>query len=136
MIFLGCILFAFSFTACSTTSARVGVGGHDVSAGIEIGHDSRYDSHKDSGRHHKKGPPAHAPAHGYRAKHKYHYYPDDYVYFDTGRGLYFYLDGGNWKVSASLPVNLSVRLGDHVTISMDTDRPYEHSHKHKKNKNW
>ncbi len=29
------------------------------------------------------GPPAHAPAHGHRARHSYLYYPSSYVYFDT-----------------------------------------------------
>ncbi len=38
----------------------------------------------------KPGPPPHAKAYGHRARHHYHYYPDAYVYFDTGRGLYFY----------------------------------------------
>ena len=38
------------------------------------------------------GPPAHAKAHGYRAKHQYRYYPIvQKVYHDSERGLYFYL---------------------------------------------
>jgi len=49
------------------------------------------------------GPPPWAPAHGYRAKYRYHYYPSSYVYYDLGRKLYFYYDGGNWQVSVSLP---------------------------------
>jgi hypothetical protein len=36
----------------------------------------------------KNGPPAHAPAHGYRAKHRYRYYPSCSVYFDIGRVLW------------------------------------------------
>jgi hypothetical protein len=78
-------------------------------------------------KHKKKGgPPPHAPAHGYRAKHhyKYRYYPSRSVYFDTGRGLYFYLKGRNWEVGASLPSNLRVGLGDSVSIELDTDKPY------------
>lgn len=81
-------------------------------------------------RHHqarpvkRHGPPAHAPAYGYRAKHAYWYYPDSYVYFDTYRGVYFYLEDDNWRVSVSLPRYLQVSLGDHVTIEMDTDKPY------------
>ncbi|MDH5407857.1 MAG: hypothetical protein OEY00_04540 [Gammaproteobacteria bacterium] len=43
-----------------------------------------------------KGPPAHAKAHGYRKKRMYHYYPGAQVYFDSGRGLYFYLSVCFW----------------------------------------
>ena len=80
----------------------------------------------------KGGPPPHAPAHGYRAKHRYHYYPDAYVYFDVSRKLYFYLEGGRWVMSVSLPHSLQVRLGDHVAIEMDSDKPYTHFDSHKK----
>ena len=72
----------------------------------------------------KGGPPAHAPAHGYRAKYKYNYYPQANVYYDATRKLYFYAEGGNWRASVSLPINLKLRLGDHVTIEMDSDKPY------------
>jgi hypothetical protein len=80
----------------------------------------------------KGGPPAHAPAHGYRAKHHYRYYPSCYVYFDISRKCYFYLDGDNWKVSVSLPVSLRAQLGEYVSIEMDTDRPYTKFEDHKK----
>jgi hypothetical protein len=80
----------------------------------------------------KKGPPAHAPAHGYRAKHKYRYYPSRSVYYDTGRGLYFYLKGKHWEVGASLPSNLRVGLGNSVSIELNTDKPYIHHAEHVK----
>lgn len=73
-----------------------------------------------------KGPPPWAPAHGYRAKHKYRYYPSSQVYRDEERGVYIYYSKGKWRVSASLPVDVHVELGDYVTLEMDTDRPYEH----------
>lgn len=78
------------------------------------------------------GPPAHAPAHGYRAKYSYRYYPSCYVYFDISRKCYFYLDGDNWKVSVSLPVRLRAQLGEYVSIEMDTDKPYTRFEYHKK----
>jgi hypothetical protein len=53
------------------------------------------------------------------------------VYYDTGRKIYFYLQGHNWRVSASLPNTLRVKLGDFVGIEMDTDRPYTHHKAHK-----
>jgi hypothetical protein len=93
----------------------------------------------------KSGPPPHAPAHGYRAKYAYRYYPSSCVYYDTGRKVYFYLEGDDWRASVSLPQHINLRLGDYVTMDMDTDKPYtrfeEHRHKYppgqlkKKNEN-
>ena len=80
----------------------------------------------------KGGPPPHAPAHGYRAKHNYRYYPSESVYYDTGRRLYFYLKGSNWEVGVSLPDKLKVNLGDYVTLELATDRPYIYHAEHKK----
>jgi len=80
----------------------------------------------------KGGPPAHAPAHGYRAKYKYRYYPSCSVYYDSGRRIYFYLKGDNWEVGASLPTSLRVGLGDSVSIELDTDKPYIHHAEHVK----
>jgi hypothetical protein len=81
-------------------------------------------------KHKKSGPPTHAPAHGYRAKHKYRYYPSQKVYHDSDRGLYFYLKGDNWEIGASLPSHMSADLGESVTIELDTDKPYVHNADH------
>ena len=89
----------------------------------EVGHKQKYK---------KKGPPAHAPAHGYRAKHQYRYYPSRSVYYDTGRRLYFYIKGENWEVGASLPNQIRIGLGDSVNIELDTDIPYIHHSEHVK----
>ena len=70
------------------------------------------------------GPPPWAPAHGYRAKHHYYYYPASYVYFDTGRRLYFYYSDNQWQVSVSLHGAIHIDVGDYVALDMDTDRPY------------
>jgi hypothetical protein len=112
LVLLICVLFAFIFTACSVTGIGIGVG--------------------DKGPVVKGGPPPHAPAHGYRAKYAYHYYPDAYVYFDISRKLYFYLEGDKWSMSVSLPHSLYVQLGEHVAIEMDSDKPYTHFDSHKK----
>jgi hypothetical protein len=80
----------------------------------------------------KIGPPAHAPAHGYRAKHQYRYYPSSNVYEDTERGIYFYLKGANWEVGASLPLPLREGLGESVSLELDTDKPYIHHAEHVK----
>ncbi len=84
-------------------------------------------------KHKKKGgPPPHAPAHGYRAKHKYRYYPSRNVYKDTERGLYFYLKGDKWEVGASLPLPLKEGLGASVSFELETDKPYIHHTEHVK----
>lgn len=87
------------------------------------------------------GPPPHAKAWGWRAKHQYRYYPSARVYFDTGRGVWFYLDSrGNWTMTADLPVSVRARLGESVTLELDTETPwvYEEEHRRgkKKDKGW
>lgn len=77
------------------------------------------------------GPPSHAKAYGRRAKHKYSYYPDAEVYYDSVRSSYFYLSGEKWKVSVLLPDSLKVKLGSSVMLELDTAKPYEY---HKDNK--
>ena len=77
------------------------------------------------------GPPPHAPAHGYRAKHRYRYYPHSQVYFDPVRQLYFYLEGSGWRMAASLPHALRLQLDHYVMIEMESDRPYVHFKEHK-----
>jgi hypothetical protein len=79
----------------------------------------------------KNGPPAHAPAYGYRAKYQYRYYPACSVYFDIGRKVYFYLEGDHWRISTELPDSLRVQLSDYVVLEMDTDRPYLDYEKHR-----
>ena len=81
--------------------------------------------------HHRHGPPAHAPAHGHRAKHTYHYYPDSCVYYDTNRGLYFYLQGSNWVATAQLPSHYHLDVSATVMLTLDTDKPYTFYHTHK-----
>lgn len=76
----------------------------------------------------KGGPPPWAPAHGYRAKHKYRYYQASRVYYEKERGAYFYYNDGKWQVSASLPSYIRVDVNDYVTLEMDTDKPYEYNH--------
>jgi hypothetical protein len=74
----------------------------------------------------EKGPPPWAPAHGYRAKHHYHYYPESYVYFDVGRRVYFYYYGNGWQVSVLLPAQFYIDANIYVTLDMDTDEPYRY----------
>ncbi len=77
------------------------------------------------------GPPNHAKAHGYRAKHTYRYYPCVQAYYDVDRRTYFYLEGDSWHVSVSLPISLGLQLGNYVTIEMDSDKPYTRFEEHR-----
>ena len=76
----------------------------------------------------KGGPPPWAPAHGYRAKHRYRYYSASRVYYERERGIYFYYKDGEWRVSVSLPSSIRIDVDDYVTLEMDTDKPYEWDH--------
>ena len=111
----------------ATFSTQVLAGG---SISVQWGKGSGSDDREVAKKHKKKGPPAHAPAHGYRAKHQYRYYPSRSVYYDTGRGLYFYLKGDNWEVGVSLPAGLRAGLGDAVSLELETDKPYLHHAEH------
>ena len=124
-LFIG-LAIVFFFVSFSTDV----VAGGSIS--IQWGKGSGSDNREVVKKHKKQGPPAHAPAHGYRAKHQYRYYPSRSVYYDAGRELYFYLKGDNWEVGASLPGSLRVGLGDSVSIELDTDKPYIHHAEHVK----
>ena len=118
-------LSLFLLSACSTTSGGVAVGwGNRGHTTVE----------PPPARHHGHGPPPHAPAWGYRAKqhYEYWYYPDAYVYFDVTRKVYFYLEGDNWRIAASLPAYYRTRLHGYVEIELDSDKPYVYFDEHKK----
>jgi len=70
------------------------------------------------------GPPPWAPAHGWRAKHRYYYYPSTGVYFDIGREVYFYFNGGRWVAAFQLPGGVTLNVKERVLLEMDTSRPY------------
>ena len=70
------------------------------------------------------GPPPWAPAHGYRAKHRYRYYPRQQVYYNPDEKRYFWIDAGIWKAGIQLPRGINIS-GLGVTLEMDTSKPYE-----------
>ena len=117
------MILTLSFSACNTTSG----GNH-----IDWGGKANKKDHQEYKKPKKGGPPPHAPAHGYRGKYAYRYYPACHVYFDVHREVYFYLSGGNWRMSVSLPREIRVQLTDHVIIEMDSDRPYTKFSEHKR----
>jgi len=107
--FLGLLML----NACAVTGGGVHVGGPPEQKG---------------------GPPPHAPAHGYHAKHVYHYYPDAFVYFDVSSQVYFYLEGSVWKTAVILPDAYRIKIVDieYVSVDLDDDKPYKHFEEHKK----
>jgi hypothetical protein len=68
-------------------------------------------------------PPVYAPA---PVTYYYQYYPDQQVYFDASRGLYFWMGyGGRWQWGPALPPHLV--LGPRrVMLPMEYARPYRH----------
>ena len=91
------IVSAIFTVGCTARKIKVVYEKDDNSGYSEVGH-----------KHKKGGPPPHAPAHGYRAKHQYRYYPSCSVYYDYGRKIYFYVKGDHWEVGASLPSHLRI----------------------------
>ena len=124
-----------TLTACFfiiSTILVFGCAGTKITAKYERKDDSGYSKAEHKHKQKEGGPPAHAKAHGYRAKHKYRYYPDCSVYHDAERGLYFYIKSGNWEIGASLPYNLQMGLGESVSLELDTDRPFTYHADHVK----
>jgi len=81
------------------------------------------------------GPPPWAPAHGYRAKTRYVYFTEHNFYYDNTRGVYIYLSGRNWEISASIPsIFKNVNLSGAVKIDLDfeADDPQKYNADHRK----
>ncbi|WP_243367869.1 hypothetical protein [Fundidesulfovibrio soli] len=78
------------------------------------------------------GPPPWAPAHGYRAKQQYRYYPRYNLYQDPATGLFFSFQGGGW-IKGGLPGNVPPgHLGKGYMIQGDPDAPYKGNDGHMK----
>ena len=125
------IVLAVGFFLGSTI-IFVGCAPKRVKVVYENDSNSEYSAAGHKHKHKKKGPPAHAPAHGYRAKHQYRYYHSRSVYYDTSRKLYFYIKGDKWAVGASLPNRIRIEVGNSVNIELDTDKPYIYHSEHAK----
>lgn len=64
--------------------------------------------------------------HGFRRNRDYYYYPDARVYYRPSDRTWFFLEGGIWRVAAELPASIGIDFGRSVTLTMETDRPFEH----------
>lgn len=71
-------------------------------------------------------PPPWAPAHGKRAKqHPYTYYPEYGIYYAPESRMWFWLEGSDWRIGASLPLDYKSYATGGVSIELGTDKPYE-----------
>jgi hypothetical protein len=83
----------------------------------------------------KGGPPSWAPAHGYRAKTRQVYFPEQNVYYDTQKESYIYFSNGKWEVSVGLPPILKgvdLKIAKKIEMELDTDQPQLYNDEHKK----
>lgn len=123
------IFFTFFLTAVFSLSGCTSLNGGSISIGYGKPKPPVQSPQQEVAK--KTGPPSHAPAHGYRAKHSYCYYPNEQAYYDAERNLYFYLEKDGWTIGASLPSHIKLS-SDYVTIELETDRPYEYYDEHVK----
>lgn len=72
-----------------------------------------------------KGPPPWAPAHGFRRNRQYYFYPGADVYYRPADRIWFYLEGRDWRIGASLPTSVRVDFTRSVPLEMETARPFE-----------
>ncbi|WP_159779280.1 hypothetical protein [Flavobacterium sp. 9AF] len=80
-----------------------------------------------------QGPPPWAPAHGYRAKTKHIYFPDQNFYYDIEKKVYLYLSNGSWSVSVSIPSslgNINLTNARKVELEIGGHTPYQYNDKH------
>jgi hypothetical protein len=75
-------------------------------------------------------PPAHAPAHGWRAKHRYTYYRDHEIYYSPESSVWFWMDRDReWHVGARLPARLQQFTVHGISVELGSDKPYrEHAY--------
>lgn len=73
----------------------------------------------------QQGPPPWAPAHGWRAKHAYVYYPNSEVYYAPDTRTWFWPDGDTWASGVVLPLALQVyvRAGG-VQLELGSAQPW------------
>lgn len=80
-----------------------------------------------------QGPPPWAPAHGFRAKTRYVYFPEYNFYFDLEKKVYIHFQAGKWNVSIELPSrlgNLNLRNASKFELELDVDNPQIYNAEH------
>ncbi len=67
------------------------------------------------------GPPAHAPAHGWRSKNRYYFYPSCQVYYSPQRNCYIWRGPRGWVVTPKPPEKVLLMADEAVTVELDGD---------------
>lgn len=78
-------------------------------------------------------PPKWAPAHGYRAKTRYIYFPQHNFYYDLQRSAYFYINNGGWSMSVSIPtpfININLGVSRQIQLDYVGAYPYYYNSDH------
>jgi len=78
-------------------------------------------------------PPKWAPAHGYRAKTRHIYFPEQNFYYDLQANNYLYLNNGNWSVSVAIPapfININLSRVVQVQLDFNGSAPYRYNTVH------
>jgi hypothetical protein len=78
-------------------------------------------------------PPKWAPAHGYRAKTRHIYFPEQNFYYDIQANNYLYLNNGNWAVSIAVPrpfININLSRSVQVQLDFVGSAPYRYNRDH------
>ena len=81
-----------------------------------------------------QGPPPWAPAHGYRAKTRHIYFPEQNMYYDIQRSNYIYFSNGKWSISTRVPsIFVGINLGRSSQVELDFygDAPQRYNYSHK-----
>lgn len=67
-----------------------------------------------------QGPPPWAPAHGYRAKTRHIYFPNQNMYYDIQKSNYIYFSNEKWSISTRVPsIFVGINLGKSTQIQLD-----------------
>lgn len=80
-----------------------------------------------------QGPPPWAPAHGYRAKTKHIYFPEQNFYYDIEKKVYLYSNNGSWSISASIPSifgKINLNNAQKVELEIGGHTPYQYNEVH------
>lgn len=56
---------------------------------------------------------------------RYRYYPDNDLYYDEVRQVYFHQQGEQWVTTPTLPETLGNALGAFLSVTLDTAEPYQ-----------
>lgn len=79
-------------------------------------------------------PPKWAPAHGYRAKTRHIYFPEQNFYYDVQKRNYIYLSGRSWVISSTIPrpfVGINLSRSSQIQLDYVGSKPYVYNATHK-----